>query len=1258
MAARPRLRDGGDGDTGLHEANVRAMAWYLGMNLVLDEPFMHLAEEALDVSLPEGWVEGSDEDGRAFFWQNGDGRGESNPQWEHPADAEIRRRLLSARTQARQDGAGGEAAGPLFTEHAVPAVFRPRLAAAGGTVEEFASYLGMDLIQDRAFLWVAEAALTAPLPDGWSVHSTKSCETFFHNSLLGITQWQHPMDAFFRSILVAEKAKLDGSRAPLYPRPMPRTPAMEPAPEVPAAARPVQGRKDMAFGGGDAIAAENFIRLSKVCPLGIYGPRRRPSRRQRRLPASAAVAAEAQKGAAKAPATTKLHVHVVEARNLRSMDTFGLSDPMAIVRHQARVYASPVVRRTVNPNFVGANFEFPIEGDKAGWGTLIVEVKDVPPAAKGSETSLGCAKIALTDWLQSSTAGSHCSKKDWVKLQDAESGEVLVWVEMMPTDVVALAPTRFLDESEAATQPDESLGGTDSSEAAQYTEEDVRDMAVYLGMNPLTDEHMFWLAEEALIAPVPLNWSVVQTDENTPCFVEARSGMRSNEHPMDPCFRSIFLREKEAERVFEEREWSAVQLEAEALRKAMESDVGGETMGAAEDEESLLPTTQIGDAERPERDGRWKQFALVPTQQLTDLMFDTIDCGAKDGWISRRELRSSKFGDALVQHWRALDDDKDHQISKTEWNTFFSTLNGDLGNDEFHIFVTDLVWEAELDATGLVPPPPKTLQPQPVVWEQSAITEKSAQEWASTFIDGPAEDDQAPSPINAKAVEYMAKYFGVDLAQEVHMLDLIRQAVCAAMPDTVIEVHDPNSGVTSYFDSVTRVEAAAHPFEDATRSRIAELRRQVARSDAEKERRLATLVNLDHSAIGLSTDDRTNFEQTVGVADLLCPPSSSDSEPWASWAVRVAGTPCKPWVALGKPNGAVYYALLDQPGDEDTTTSSAPFDFPSLEEVSMQLHWHYRIHGFSEDTNNGVDGARGRVIRPRRAANPRRQKRALDVSRVLASNRTVELAQPLSRGGDDQLEPPPRGRLRPGARALSKLSSKAERRAARAAGRPARCVWYSQLHTADLQHWFEQSTRQGLFHDDTPLIDAEQYASFVGRLKARLMTDEMQYGSANLRVQHGAQLLVMMCNICALRELAANRHVPALQLLKQAQQISDGVAGYTFPARRRCHAWTLDSLAYYYVRRGKFSGALSYLRKAYAITNPSEVHDVNLGTTSPRRSQRDVNLGASFRSAATLAEKGLTPSPMRGVDVLLHTRCSVVRWCLVCLCTLFLHAAY
>jgi tetratricopeptide (TPR) repeat protein len=268
------------------------------------------------------------------------------------------------------------------------------------------------------------------------------------------------------------------------------------------------------------------------------------------------------------------------------------------------------------------------------------------------------------------------------------------------------------------------------------------------------------------------------------------------------------------------------------------------------------------------------------------------------------------------------------------------------------------------------------------------------------------------------------------------------------------------------------------------------------------------------------------------------------------------------------------------------------------------------------------------------------------------------LAHPLSRGGDHPLEPPPRGRLRPGARALSKLSSKAERRAARAAGRPARCVWYSQLHTADLQHWFEQSTRQGLFHDDTPLIDAEQYASFVGRLKARLMTDEMQYGSANLRVQHGAQLLVMMCNICALRELAANRHVPALQLLKQAQQISDGVAGYTFPARRRCHAWTLDSLAYYYVRRGKFSGALSYLRKAYAITNPSEVHDVNLGTTSPRRSQRDVNLGASFRSAATLAEKGLTPSPMRGVDVLLHTRCSVVRWCLVCLCTLFLHAAY
>ena len=65
----------------------------------------------------------------------------------------------------------------------------------------------------------------------------------------------------------------------------------------------------------------------------------------------------------------------------------------------------------------------------------------------------------------------------------------------------------------------------------------------------LTDEHLFWLAEEALTASLPVGWKPKLSEGAPPVFVETRSGLESSEHPMDPCFRNIFFREKEAERL-------------------------------------------------------------------------------------------------------------------------------------------------------------------------------------------------------------------------------------------------------------------------------------------------------------------------------------------------------------------------------------------------------------------------------------------------------------------------------------------------------------------------------------------------------------------------------------------------------------------------------------------------------------------------------------------------------------------------------------
>ena len=73
-------------------------------------------------------------------------------------------------------------------------------------------------------------------------------------------------------------------------------------------------------------------------------------------------------------------------------------------------------------------------------------------------------------------------------------------------------------------------------------------------------------------------------------------------------------------------------------------------------------------------------------------------------------------------------------------------------------------------------------------------------------------------------------------------------------------------------------------------------------------------------------------------------------------------------------------------------------------------------------------------------------------------------------------------------------------------------------------------------------------------------------------------------------------------------QASDPAIGYPFPARQQCRAWTLDSLAYYYEKRGKHRGAHSYLQKAFQALAVSDD-----GTA------------------------GIEASPFRGVDILLHT---------------------
>jgi len=76
-------------------------------------------------------------------------------------------------------------------------------------VEEYAKYLGMDPAADQHLLWIAEMALTAPLPVGWSEHQDSAGNVFFFNTATGTSTYEHPLDASFKSYY--SKIKLSGA---------------------------------------------------------------------------------------------------------------------------------------------------------------------------------------------------------------------------------------------------------------------------------------------------------------------------------------------------------------------------------------------------------------------------------------------------------------------------------------------------------------------------------------------------------------------------------------------------------------------------------------------------------------------------------------------------------------------------------------------------------------------------------------------------------------------------------------------------------------------------------------------------------------------------------------------------------------------------------------------------------------------------------------------------------------------------------------
>jgi len=71
-------------------------------------------------------------------------------------------------------------------------------------IKEHAKYLGMDLIVDKEFLWIAHQSLLAPLPPDWEQFESPDGNYYFHQPS-NKTTWIHPLDKHYRKMFQTEK---------------------------------------------------------------------------------------------------------------------------------------------------------------------------------------------------------------------------------------------------------------------------------------------------------------------------------------------------------------------------------------------------------------------------------------------------------------------------------------------------------------------------------------------------------------------------------------------------------------------------------------------------------------------------------------------------------------------------------------------------------------------------------------------------------------------------------------------------------------------------------------------------------------------------------------------------------------------------------------------------------------------------------------------------------------------------------------------
>ena len=130
--------------------------------------------------------------------------------------------------------------------------------------------------------------------------------------------------------------------------------------------------------------------------------------------------------------------------------------------------------------------------------------------------------------------------------------------------------------------------GDNKKGANQVVLKEIMEFAEYLGMDPVEDGDLLWIAEQARNAPLPAPWSEHQDEAGNTYYYNSATDDSVWEHPLDQYYKDLYRKHKD-EKDDQQRREAAFSKENE-MKAEREAEKGQASRGSLTHPLEPMPT--------------------------------------------------------------------------------------------------------------------------------------------------------------------------------------------------------------------------------------------------------------------------------------------------------------------------------------------------------------------------------------------------------------------------------------------------------------------------------------------------------------------------------------------------------------------------------------------------------------------------------------------------------------------------------------------